>query len=338
MRFDNKTPTDFQLNRKNVMNYKKPGVIIVVIAALACVIAAVCFVTNPITSVSDENASSENASSSGTEFSDIIFRTKENAFAFGNQQITAEEKKVIREEILKSSIDPGYPEEYDVSCCNFVNLKKVVSEKDGIQTATFYGWSYYAQYNYGEGGLEKVGGFHVPEALTFRIDADGYHLEEYWTPGDGDDYYTDIQKKFPGEIVQDAMDGEKFVLEQVQDCYAQAISQEDVDTDPIIERLLEEICSETPEQSSNPQDYIDAHDWEYRELSFYGSYTVSYCVSRFEAGMETGLEGQVMARIMEELLGTKGKLAVNAGQASNGQEWYDSLKDAAPEFLKDFVS
>ncbi len=330
--------SDTKSRIKNVMNYKKPGVIIVVIAALACVIAAVCFVTNPITSVSDENASSENASLSDTEFSDIIFRTKENAFAFGNQKITAEEEKVIREEILKSSIDPGYPEEYDVSCCNFVNLEKVVSEKDGIQTATFYGWSYYAQYNYGEGGLEEVGGFHVPEALTFRIDADGYHLEEYWTPGDGDDYYTDIQKKFPGEIVQDAMDGEKFVLEQVQDCYAQAISQEDVDTDPIIERLLEEICSETTEQSSNPQDYIDAHDWEYRELSFYGSYTVSYCVSRFEAGMETGLEGQVMARILEELLGTKGKLAVNAGQASNGQAWYDSLKNAAPEILKEYVA
>ena len=134
------------------------------------------------------------------------------------------------------------------------------------------------------------------------------------------------------------MDGEKFVLEQIRDCYAQAISYGNVDTDPIIERFIEEICSGMPKQSSNPQDYLEAHDWECRELSYYDSYTVSYCVSRFEAGMETGLEGQVMARIVEELLGTKGKFSFNAGQASNGQEWYDSLKKGAPEILKDYIA
>ncbi len=317
---------------KNVLNYKKPGIIIVVIAALACALTAVCLITNPNVSVSKNNSSS-----SGSVLPNIIFGDKENIFQFGYQQITPEEEKVMKEEIKKSN-DSGYPEEFDVSCCNFFNLKKVVSKQDGMQTATYYGWSYYAEYKYGEGGLEKVSGSHTPEALTFRIDENGYHLEEYWIPGDGDDYYTDIQKKFPGDIVKDAMDGEKFVLEQIRDCYAQAISYGNVDTDPIIERFIEEICSGMPEQSSNPQDYLEAHDWECRELSFYDSYTVSYCVSRFEAGMETGLEGQVMARILEELLGTKGKLSFNAGQASNGQEWYDSLKKDAPEILKDYIA
>lgn len=127
------------------------------------------------------------------------------------------------------------------------------------------------------------------------------------------------------------------MLEQVRDCYAQAISHGNIDTDPIIERLLDEICAGMPNESSNPQDYMDAHDWECRKLSFYGSYTVSYCVSRFEAGMETGLEGHIMARIMEELLRTKGKLSINAEQASNGQEWYDSLKNNASEILKDYI-
>lgn len=316
---------------KNVMNYKRPGFVILAVAAFACVIGAICLIANPAVSVSDKISPESGAESAG-----IISGTNENAFPFSQQQITPEEEKVIQEEIIKSN-DSGYPEEYDICCCNFVNLKKVVSERDGIQTATYYGWSYYEEYKYGEGGLETVSGSYVPEALTFRIDEDGYHLEEYWTPGDGDDYYTDIQKKFPGDIVKDALDSEKFVLQQVRDCYAQAISHGNIDTDPIIERLLNEICAGMPNESSNPQDYIDAHDWECRELSFYGSYTVSYCVSRFEAGMETGLEGQVMARIMEELLGTKGKLSPNAGQASNGQEWYDSLKNDAPEILKGYI-
>lgn len=233
----------------------------------------------------------------------IIFGDKENTFQFGYQQITPEEEKVIKEEIKKSN-DSGYPEEFDVSCCNFVNLKKVASEQDGMQTATYYGWSYYAEYKYGEGGLEMVSGSHTPEALTFRIDETGYHLEEYWIQGMETTIIRISRINFR-DIVKDAMDGEKFVLEQIRDCYAQAISYGNVDTDPIIERFIEEICSGMPKQSSNPQDYLEAHDWECRELSYYDSYTVSYCVSRFEAGMETGLEGQVMARIVEELWGRK---------------------------------
>lgn len=111
--------SDTKSRIKNVMNYKRSGFVILAVAALACAMGAVCLITNPITSVSEKNSPE-----SGTESADIIFGTKENPFPFSYQQITPEEEKMIREEIKKSN-DSGYSEEYDICCCNFVNLKKV---------------------------------------------------------------------------------------------------------------------------------------------------------------------------------------------------------------------
>lgn len=100
---------------------------------------------------------------------------------------------------------------------------------------------------------------------------------------------------------------------------------QNLDTDIVIGNLLETICS-GPETSSNPYDYIDAHPIEYRELLYYGEYTLRYCFNhRFVNGNETGLDGKVMAIVCEELLQTEGSLPEDAATALTGQFWYDTL-------------
>ena len=37
--------------------------------------------------------------------------------------------------------------------------------------------------------------------------------------------------------------------------------------------------------------YIDAHPIEYREMIYYGNYTLQYCFALLEQGNQTGLEG-----------------------------------------------
>lgn len=120
---------------------------------------------------------------------------------------------------------------------------------------------------------------------------------------------------------------------EVENAVKETVAYGNPDAELIIESLLEEICSGMPEATSAPQDYIAAHSSEYQQLISYRGFTVSYCVSRFEAGMETGLEGHIMARVLEELLETKGRLPANAGEMANGQEWYDFLKNTAPDIL-----
>lgn len=317
---------------KNVMHYKKPKSTILAIAIIACIVGTTSLITNPTTADSTGNLLQSVKGGLNT-----VLVKKEDIIKKHEQPLTSEEENAIKNVIMEAN-DSGYTDEYDYACCNFINLETVSSEKDGQPMVTYYGWEFYEEYKFFEDHMETVGGSHTPTAITFRLTDKGYQLEEYWSPGDGDDFYKDLQMKFPPSITSEIyLDSQNYLDEQVQDCYAQAIAYGDLDTVPMIENLLDEICSGTPKESSNPQDYIDAHAWEYQELSYYHDFTIDYCISRFEAGGETGLESHIMAHILEELLDTKDKISVNATAAANGQEWYDALKTEAPDRLEKYL-
>ena len=120
-----------------------------------------------------------------------------------------------------------------------------------------------------------------------------------WEPRDGSYYAQDIREKFPAHIVEDGMDSQKFILQQTQECYAQAIdyvqsiAPAGLDTDKVIGSLIETICS-GPALSSNPGDYIEEHPIEFRELTYYGRYTLKYCFTEFLKGGQTDLRGHIM--------------------------------------------
>jgi len=193
---------------------------------------------------------------------------------------------------------------------------------DKIETITVYTMVLIQKYNYTDNGLSEVGGSHIPTAITFDADETGkYTLKEYWIPRDGSYYAPDIRAKFPPDTWQDALDTQKYILAQIQNCYAQAIEHKGLDTVPIIENLFETIMS-SPAASSNVDDYIDAHRLVYRELTYYGDYTLRYIFSEFLKGGQTGLKGQIMRAVMDDLIGDE-KLTVTAG---NGQEYFDAWR------------
>ncbi|MDE7416269.1 MAG: M56 family metallopeptidase [Lachnospiraceae bacterium] len=221
----------------------------------------------------------------------------------------------------------SYPYHSDFTRCDFVPLATVSATpvaEDTVHMTTCYGWALYQEYNVSDTGLENLSGSHVPVALTFTLDENGYQLIEYWEPRDGSYYVTDIREKFPSDVVADALDSQKYIVRQTQSCYKQVIEATGLDTDTIIENLLDTLCS-NPNESSSPQDYIDADPITYRELIYYGEYTLHYCLNRFLNGNETGLEGKIMAMVCETLLQTKGQLPLDAEDAATGQLWYEKL-------------
>lgn len=213
------------------------------------------------------------------------------------------------------------------TCCDFVTLETVSATpaaQDTTHTVTYYGWALYQEYAVSETGIEERGGSHIPVALTFESDESGCHLKEYWEPRDGSLYAPDIRDKFPAHIVNDALDSQKYICQQIQSCYKQTIEVSGLDTDSVIRRLLDTVCTGA-NTSSSPQDYIDAEPIAYRELLYYGKYTLRYCFNRFQQGNETGLEGRIMAAACEEILQAKGKTPVDAATAETGQRWYEML-------------
>jgi len=257
----------------------------------------------------------------------------------------SEEQAAIRQVILEhnrsisainSSADPDSP----VPCVSFTELACVVVDGSDFSEYTHYGWALYEEYRVTDNGLETVISSHVPVAITFREDPSGtITLEEYWKPRDGSYYAQDFREKFPAHIVESGMDSQKFILQQTQNCYAQAVASTGLDTDKVIGPLIETICG-SPALSSNPGDYIDEHSIGYRELTYYGRYTLKYCFARFEESGESGLAGQIMALACEDIAAGWGEEPLVFSQPFNGvltgQTWYSAFKNNALSLMEQY--
>ena len=238
----------------------------------------------------------------------------------------SEEQTAIHRAILEHN-KSSYPLEYDVACCSFITLETLSATPlagSSTHKITYYGWALYNEYRVTDNGLKIVSGGHVPVALSFDLDERGYTLTEYWVPRDGSYYAQDIREKFPAHIVEDGMDSQKFILQQTQECYAQAVASTGLDTEKVIGSLIETICS-GPVLSSNPGDYIEAHPIEYRELTYYGRYTLKYCFTEFLKGGQTDLRGHIMRAAIDDIA-PEAQLKL---YAETGQEYFDAWKDAA---------
>ena len=251
----------------------------------------------------------------------------------------SDEQAVIRRAILdhnRSAFPTGH-----VSCASFVELACIAADEGGFSQHIHYGWTLYEVYKVTDDGLKSVGGAHAAAAITLREDSPGtFTLAEYWEPRPGSYLEQDIREKFPADIAEDGIDSQKFILQQIQECYEQAIASAGLDTDSVIETLIETICS-SPSPSSNPGAYIKEHPIEYRELTYYGQYTLKYCFARFEEGGETGLDGHIMMGACEDIAAGWGEEPLVFSLPTNGvltgQMWYSAFKNNALRLMEQYT-
>jgi len=83
------------------------------------------------------------------------------------------------------------------------------------------------------------------------------------------------------------------------------------------------IIMSSPQTSSNPQDYISAHQEEYEEMIKYGGEeALQYMLSQFETGNAEGLRGHIMMLTCKEILGARNSVS---DESLSPQEWYEIL-------------
>ena len=192
-----------------------------------------------------------------------------------------------------------------------------------------YGMALEQSFSYSEGKLNQVGGSHMPVVITFEVADNTYTVTDFWVPRDGSYYVSDIRDKFPDEIEEDALDTQKYVVAQIQECYSRAVQYYQVDTEAVIEELFDKMEA-SPATASNPADYIDAHSLEYRELMYYGQYSLNYIFHKFMEGEQKGLRGQLMKILLDDLA-PEAKLRL---YAETGQEYFDEWAKGAVEVLE----
>ena len=167
----------------------------------------------------------------------------------------------------------------------------------------------YQEYRFTEDGIQDMGGAHIPTVVTMAENGDGsWSVLNYWEPRDGSYYVEDIRAIFPGDSAEEALHSQKYIVAQMQDCYAQAVeyartdSDVKMDVDAVIAGLFEEICAD-PLPSSNAYSYLEAHPIEHRELLYYGEYTRDYCERYLHSAGEDVASGEMgLHRAIRELL------------------------------------
>lgn len=292
---------------KGVMHYKKPGFWIVTLAVLAAMVVAVCFLTSPaaektpeITLPPAENAETVQPQPQEQPEAPVVAEEIEET---QETQETEPESDPLEAAVTAAIIQRGEPafENNTVRTAAFqcFDQQELAFDSDPPQPnqLTLYGNALYLGFSVEDGILRETEGSNIPVAITFSCEEEGYEMVEYWQPGDGTDYAPDIRAKFPAEAAELALSDQPYLLEQFQLCYAQAVEESGVDPDVAIEAYLQELASE-PSTSSNPQDYLEANPVAYRELTYYGAYTVAYCTAQ---GDRSDLVGQLMQILLDEL-------------------------------------
>ncbi|MCT4598836.1 MAG: WG repeat-containing protein [Vallitalea sp.] len=89
-----------------------------------------------------------------------------------------------------------------------------------------------------------------------------------------------------------------------------------------VEKCLNSILS-SPEDSSNPRDYIVKHQEEYDAILAKDIEALPYLFAEFEKGEQTGLKGAIMEKLCRRILGEEDIKYV----ATSPQDWYNEIKE-----------
>lgn len=100
-----------------------------------------------------------------------------------------------------------------------------------------------------------------------------------------------------------------------------------------INENLEMIMS-SPRTSSNPQNYINAHQAEYESILKSGEEALNYLLLQFETGDNDNLRGQIMMGLCKEILGDRNNIS---DESLSPQAWFNSLSIRKESELPDFV-
>ena len=266
---------------------------------------------------------------------------------------------VLNQAIHDAILNHYKPENPDglYHCVDFVLLEQeeicgvapMNSGKDNIELITVYGMALHESLGFSGATFHEVEYDYVPVKLKFQKESEyEYVLKDAWFPEKPYeswdiyqeavwDAFSTYSEKLATDVIY-AIQDDIYLTSLRQNCYEQAVSYGAVDTDTVIEGLLEEITKSPVTLLSGVQNYIEAHKLEHRELTYYGKYTLWYCFEEFLKGGQTGLRGQIMASVCKDIsLGWGEAMLIDSeNSVSTGQEWFDAFRSNAEELQKQY--
>lgn len=227
-----------------------------------------------------------------------------------------------------------------VSFCVLATEEAAESAAGAGRTITVYAQVYAAAYLCEQTGITDLGGCYGPAAITFLVGEDGsYTLSEYWTPRDGSYYVQDIREKCTTPIADAMIDGQRYIDALIQESYAKALAETGVvDSWSVVTELFLRMLEDRDgllKENAGAVERMAVYPLTVRELTYYGEDTLRYIYRQFIQGGENGLKGELMARVMHELICKEIQLRM---PLTDGQAYFDALCECARANYEDLTA
>lgn len=213
---------------KSVMNYKKPTFWIILAAIIACIVLAVCFLTDPVASKTEEPADpavSNTEATPGpadtapeepaqpTEQDDNLSAEQE---AMKDELSAAEEAdNSVLDELIGKAVLDHYADTVQPGQIHVESHVVLAEDRRGTETVTVYLLVLQEIYSTDGESLTLENGSYVPTAITFSLSTSSGAVTEYWEPSDGS-YSDDIRAKFPPAAAEEALQNDQAYIDDLK--------------------------------------------------------------------------------------------------------------------------
>jgi beta-lactamase regulating signal transducer with metallopeptidase domain len=290
---------------KNILNYKKPAFWVIIVAVVVVALALIGLVTNPKDKVK-------------------ILTPAEQFLKYKTEYVGDASKvsNIIRLLNFPDKVNYDYLELHTESSpyAVTVNLKTDTETRD-----------YYAELLH-QAAFEKNA--IIMFSLIGNVDSINFKLTD-----DRNDYLLQYARDWANDYMgrdvrQFAQSEEEFArFLGMLDYSSSDVGGADNRISAVVEKKLDIILS-SPKTSSNPQDYMDAHQDEYGDILKEGEKALNYMLAQFEKGVNDDLRGQIMMRLCKQILGNRNNVT---DETLSPQEWFSSLSIRQETKLPDFV-
>ncbi len=236
---------------KSVMLYKKPTFWIILLVVIACVVLAVCFLTDPVDSkteqpadpiVSNTETTPEPADTAPEEPAQPTVPSEPEQDAL-KEALSAEQEALkdtlaaaeeadspMLDEMIGKAVLDHYADSVQPGQIHVESHVVLAEDKHDTQSVTVYLLVLQETYSADGETLTMENGSYVPTAITFSLSTSSGTATEYWEPSDGS-YSDDIRAKFPDAAAEEALNDQAYIDDLKAACYQKALEAMNGTTD-----------------------------------------------------------------------------------------------------------
>lgn len=124
-------------------------------------------------------------------------------------------------EFVENCIIEHHQKKYTGMPFSCADIEVLGTENDN-DSITLYMWVLYTEYHQKGDMLVEDGVAHIPTVITVKKRSGGYSLAEYLEPRDGSFYVEDIREMFPWYLRSKAVDSQRYIQKQQENCIKKA--------------------------------------------------------------------------------------------------------------------